>query len=58
MRITSDRHMVNVPILCTDSHKSYIQFAKDLSLKHELIKRGNIKKDYIIFNLLMFSIPI
>lgn len=36
--------MVNVPILCTDSHKSYIQFAKDLSLKHELIKRGKYKE--------------
>lgn len=36
--------MVNGPILCTDSHESYIQFANDLSLKHELIKRGKHKE--------------
>ena len=27
-------------ILCTDSHKSYIQFAKDMELEHKKIKRG------------------
>lgn len=27
-------------IFCTDSHKSYIQFAKDFSLEHKRIKRG------------------
>lgn len=36
--------MVNDPILCTDSHESYIQFANDLSLKHELIKIGKHKE--------------
>ncbi len=32
------------PILCTDSHKSYIQFAKDFSLDHKQIKRGRHKE--------------
>ncbi|MGL4361765.1 MAG: IS1595 family transposase [Cellulosilyticaceae bacterium] len=31
-------------ILCTDSHKSYIQFAKDFSLDHKQIKRGRHKE--------------
>ena len=31
-------------ILCTDSHKSYIQFAKDFSLEHKRIKRGKHKE--------------
>lgn len=31
-------------ILCTDSHKSYVQFAKDFSLEHKRIKRGKYKE--------------
>jgi len=31
-------------ILCTDSHKSYIQFAVDLSLDHKRVKRGKHKE--------------
>lgn len=31
-------------IICTDSHKSYIQFAKDLNLDHKQIKRGRHKE--------------
>lgn len=30
-------------IVCTDSHKSYIQFAKDLKLDHKRIMRGHYK---------------
>ena len=30
-------------IICTDSHKSYIQFAKDLKLDHKRIMRGHYK---------------
>lgn len=32
-------------ILCTDSHKSYIQFATDMKLEHKRIKRGRHKED-------------
>ena len=32
-------------ILCTDSHKSYIQFAEDMELEHKRIKRGKHKED-------------
>lgn len=32
-------------ILCTDSHKSYMQFAIDMSLDHKRIKRGKHKED-------------
>ena len=32
-------------ILCTDSHKSYIQFATDMQLEHKRIKRGRHKED-------------
>jgi hypothetical protein len=35
-------------ILCTDSHKSYMQFAIDMSLDLK-IKRVSIKKGYIIY---------
>lgn len=31
-------------ILCTDSHKSYVQFSKDFSLEHKRIKRGKHKE--------------
>lgn len=31
-------------ILCTDSHKSYVQFAKDFSLEHKRVKRGKHKE--------------
>ena len=33
-----DGHISNESILCTDSHKSYMQFANDLSLEHKRIK--------------------
>lgn len=39
-----DGHISNESILCTDSHKSYIQFANDLSLEHKRIKRGKHKE--------------
>ena len=32
-------------ILCTDSHKSYMQFAEDMSLDHKRIKSGKHKED-------------
>lgn len=32
-------------IFCTDSHKSYIQFAEDMELQHKKIKRGKHKED-------------
>lgn len=38
-------------ILCTDNHKSYIQFAEDMELEHKRIKRGKHKEDYTIFNI-------
>lgn len=31
-------------ILCTDSHKSYVQFAHDFSLDHKRVKRGKHKE--------------
>ena len=37
-------------ILCTDCHKSYVQFAHDFSLDHKRIKRESIKKEYTIFS--------
>lgn len=36
-------HIDNNSIICTDSHKSYIQFAKDLALDHKRIMRGHHK---------------
>lgn len=38
-------HIGEDTILCTDSHKSYIQFAIDMSLDHKKIKRGKHKED-------------
>ena len=32
-------------ILCTDSHKSYMQFAEDMGLEHKRIKMGKHKED-------------
>ena len=32
-------------ILCTDSHKSYMQFAEDMELQHKRIKSGKHKED-------------
>ena len=32
-------------IICTDSHKSYMQFAEDMKLEHKRIKRGKHKED-------------
>ncbi len=32
-------------ILCTDSHKSYMQFATNMLLEHKSIKRGKYKED-------------
>lgn len=37
-------------ILCTDRHKSYIQFATDISLDHKRIKRGRNKDDINYIN--------
>lgn len=34
-------------ILCTDSHKSYVQFANDFSLDHKRIKREKHKEKKI-----------
>ena len=36
-------HITDDAIICTDSHKSYIQFAKDLNLNHKRIMRGHYK---------------
>ncbi len=50
VRITSNEletlyygHIAKGSILCADSHKSYTQFANDLSLEHKRIKRGKHK---------------
>lgn len=43
-RLYKDK-MYKSSILCTDSHKSYIQFAKDMELAHIQIERGKHKKD-------------
>lgn len=40
-------------ILCTDSHKSYMQFAIDMNLDHKKIRRGKHKEGFIIYNTLM-----
>lgn len=37
-------HIGDESIICTDSHKSYIQFAKDLHLDHKRIPRGKHKE--------------
>ena len=37
-------------IICTDSHKSYIQFAKNLELDHKKIARGHYKNDIYHIN--------
>lgn len=34
----------NNSILCTDSHKSYMQFSIDMSLDHKGVKRGRHKE--------------
>ncbi|OOM47510.1 hypothetical protein CBEIJ_27670 [Clostridium beijerinckii] len=39
-----DGHVTNGSILCTDSHKSYINFTNGLSLEHKRIKRGKYKE--------------
>lgn len=36
------------PILCTDSHKSYIQFATNIELEHKRIKEVDTKRIYTI----------
>jgi len=40
-------------ILCTDSHKSYIQFSQDLSLEHKRIKKGKYKEVVKIKNFMV-----
>jgi hypothetical protein len=40
-------------ILCTDSHKSYMQFAIDMPLDHKKLKVVSIKKVYITYSALM-----
>ena len=37
-------------IICTDSYKSYIQFAKNLELNHKKIARGHYKNDIYHIN--------
>ncbi len=41
-------------IICTDSHKSYIQFAKDLELDHKRIMRGHFKNGIYNINNINF----
>jgi len=43
-------------ILCTDSHKSYIQFTQNFSLEHKRIKRGKHKEGITIFSTLILYI--
>lgn len=38
-----DGHMTKSSIICTDSHKSYIQFSKNQAVEHIRIKRGHHK---------------
>lgn len=38
-------------IVCSDSHKSYIQYTKDLALEHVRIKSGRHKKVFIILTM-------
>ena len=38
-------HIEKESILCTDSHKSYIQFVKDFGLEHKRIESGKRKTD-------------
>ena len=45
-----DGHIANGSILCTDSHKSYMQFANDLSLEHKRIKRGKHERRIISYS--------
>lgn len=40
-----DNRIGKETILCTDSHKSYIQFSADMGLEHKQIKRGRHKED-------------
>lgn len=44
-------------IICTDSHKLYIQFATTMDLEHKKIKRGRHKEDiyhiYIISGIII-----
>ncbi|MDB8458133.1 MAG: IS1595 family transposase [Turicibacter sanguinis] len=38
-------HIESNSILCTDSHKSYIQFVKDFGLQHKQIESGKYRTD-------------
>ena len=38
-------HLESNSILCTDSHKSYIQFVKDFGLQHKQIESGKYRTD-------------
>ena len=40
-----DNRIGTETILCTDSHKSYIQFSADMGLEHKQIRRGRHKED-------------
>jgi len=42
-----DGHIGSDSIICTDSHKSYMQFAMELSLDHKRIKRGKHENEYM-----------
>lgn len=46
-----DNRIGKETILCTDSHKSYIQFTADMELELKQIRRVDIKKIYTIFNI-------
>ncbi|MEC0194717.1 IS1595 family transposase, partial [Paenibacillus apiarius] len=39
-----DGRVGDTSIFCTDSHKSYVQFAKYCSLEHKRIQRGKHKE--------------
>lgn len=45
MELLCTGHIGKDTILCTDSHKSYIQFTSDMNLEHKRIKRGKHKED-------------
>lgn len=40
-----------VCVLCTDSHKSYIQLAQNLRIELQQIKRGKHKKDILTLSI-------
>ena len=53
-----ERRIDHNSIIYTDSHKSYIQFAKDLELDHKKIARGHYKNDINHVNSLYSNLKI